>query len=237
MTNHELLDKEENGKKISPVLPGHVKNFLIDIDGTICDDIPNEEPWRMSKAEVYPEALETINKWHNRAAAITTGSTTTSCARHVTTGSSPISWRNRRSFKSSNPKPTPMKKSLLLLFPVCLFLFSFAEKEPVLTVKITPLQDTILPGFDNMMEVFSDGVSITNIGYSMKFDGATMGPSFVRRGLYKVETFERKAQDVAVFTMMKDGKEVLRKEFIVPVMTPELKARATAAIEAAKTQK
>ena len=37
-----------DGEKISPVLPEDVKNYLIDIDGTICDDIPNEEPQRLS---------------------------------------------------------------------------------------------------------------------------------------------------------------------------------------------
>jgi len=37
----------EKGEAISPVLHEGVKNFLIDIDGTICDDVPNEEPERM----------------------------------------------------------------------------------------------------------------------------------------------------------------------------------------------
>ncbi len=37
----------EKGETLSPLLPAEVKNFLIDIDGTICDDIPNEEPERM----------------------------------------------------------------------------------------------------------------------------------------------------------------------------------------------
>ena len=36
-------------------------NYLIDIDGTICDDIPNEEPERMSTAKLFPDALETLN--------------------------------------------------------------------------------------------------------------------------------------------------------------------------------
>ena len=40
-------------------------NYLIDIDGTICDDIPNEEPERMATAKVYPDALETLNKWYD----------------------------------------------------------------------------------------------------------------------------------------------------------------------------
>ena len=50
----DLLDAQEDGKRISPVLPAHVKNFLIDIDGTIGEDIPNEEPERMEDAGVYP---------------------------------------------------------------------------------------------------------------------------------------------------------------------------------------
>ena len=36
-----LQEKLEDGEHISPVLPEGVKNYLIDIDGTICDDIPN----------------------------------------------------------------------------------------------------------------------------------------------------------------------------------------------------
>ena len=68
--NSEDLDKQlvaasENGHTISPILPEGVKNYLIDIDGTICDDIPNEEPERMLTAEVYPDALITLNKWYD----------------------------------------------------------------------------------------------------------------------------------------------------------------------------
>ncbi|NQX85347.1 MAG: phosphoheptose isomerase [Flavobacteriaceae bacterium] len=62
--HHLLQEKLENGEKISPVLPGGVKNYLIDIDGTIGEDIPNEEPERMLTAEVYPDALKTCNKWY-----------------------------------------------------------------------------------------------------------------------------------------------------------------------------
>ena len=46
-----LEDKIVDGQLISPVLPEHIKNYMIDIDGTICDDIPNEEPERMATAE------------------------------------------------------------------------------------------------------------------------------------------------------------------------------------------
>lgn len=59
---NELKDKE--GNLLSPTLVEGIKNYLIDIDGTICDDIPNEEPERMLTAEVYPDALITLNKWY-----------------------------------------------------------------------------------------------------------------------------------------------------------------------------
>jgi uncharacterized HAD superfamily protein len=65
----ELMD--EDGNLISPVLPEHIKNYLIDIDGTICDDIPNEEPQRMLTAKPYPDALEILNKWYDEGNVIT----------------------------------------------------------------------------------------------------------------------------------------------------------------------
>jgi uncharacterized HAD superfamily protein len=66
-----LIAIEEDGQQISPKLPDAVKNFMIDIDGTICDDIPNEEPERMLTAELYPDALVTINKWYDEGHVIT----------------------------------------------------------------------------------------------------------------------------------------------------------------------
>lgn len=62
---------DSTGKKISPVLDKNVKNYLIDIDGTITDDIPNEEPERMLTCEPYPDALETLNKWYDEGHIIT----------------------------------------------------------------------------------------------------------------------------------------------------------------------
>ena len=59
---NKLVEKKVDGEYISPVLPDDIKNYLIDIDGTICDDIPNEEPERMATAALYPDALETLNK-------------------------------------------------------------------------------------------------------------------------------------------------------------------------------
>ena len=66
-----LEEKIENGERVSPILPENVKNYLIDIDGTICDDIPNEEPESMLTAELYPDALETLNKWYDEGHIIT----------------------------------------------------------------------------------------------------------------------------------------------------------------------
>ena len=60
MTNIKLLNKVEKGKNISPVLPKKIKNYLIDIDGTICDDIPNEQPDRMEKQNFILKLLKLL---------------------------------------------------------------------------------------------------------------------------------------------------------------------------------
>ena len=39
--------------------------WLIDIDGTVCEDIPNEEPERMATAECFDGVVEQINKWYD----------------------------------------------------------------------------------------------------------------------------------------------------------------------------
>src|ERR1700741_5666828 len=80
----QLTSKEENGQQVSPVLPAHVKNYLIDIDGTICDDIPNEQPERMVDAAVYPDALETLNNWYKEGHIITFFTLRTEAPRKVT---------------------------------------------------------------------------------------------------------------------------------------------------------
>ena len=67
----KLVEKIVDGEHISPVLPDEIKNYLIDIDGTICDDIPNEEPERMATAKLYPDALVILNKWYEEGHYIT----------------------------------------------------------------------------------------------------------------------------------------------------------------------
>jgi uncharacterized HAD superfamily protein len=47
------------------------KVFLIDIDGTICDDIPNEDSHLYPSAEIFPDALRIINKWYDEGDVIT----------------------------------------------------------------------------------------------------------------------------------------------------------------------
>lgn len=61
----------EDGKPISPKLPKRIKNYMIDIDGTITEDVPNEEPERMATCKPFPDALKTLNKWHEEGHIIT----------------------------------------------------------------------------------------------------------------------------------------------------------------------
>ena len=84
----------EKGETVSPVLPEGVKNFLVDIDGTVCDDVPNEEPERMSTVLPYPDALEMVNKWYDEGHLITFFTSRTSDTRDITT-----EWLDRHGFK------------------------------------------------------------------------------------------------------------------------------------------
>jgi len=76
--------KDEQGRKASPILREGVKNYLIDIDGTITDDIPNEEPERMVTCLPYPDALATLNSWFDEGHIITFFTSRTEEHREVT---------------------------------------------------------------------------------------------------------------------------------------------------------
>ena len=39
------------------------KVYLIDIDGTVCDDIPNETPELFATAKPFPDALAILSEW------------------------------------------------------------------------------------------------------------------------------------------------------------------------------
>ncbi|MFN9689562.1 MAG: phosphoheptose isomerase [Bacteroidota bacterium] len=84
----------EKGEALSPLLPEHVKNFLIDIDGTVCDDIPNEEPERMISVMPFPDALKIINKWFEEGHSIYFFTSRTEEHRAVTEV-----WLNKNGFK------------------------------------------------------------------------------------------------------------------------------------------
>jgi hypothetical protein len=89
-----LQDKVEKGEHISPVLPQDVKNYLIDIDGTITDDVPNEEPERMATCEPFPDALVTLNKWYDQGHMICFFTSRTEAHREVTE-----TWLKKHGFK------------------------------------------------------------------------------------------------------------------------------------------
>lgn len=88
----EILD--EKGDKISPVLDESIKNFMIDIDGTICDDIPNEEPERMGTCLPYVDALKMLNQWYDEGHIITFFTSRTEEHRDVTE-----TWLDKHGFK------------------------------------------------------------------------------------------------------------------------------------------
>jgi hypothetical protein len=85
MKDQKLQDlKDEEGNLISPILNEETKNYLIDIDGTITEDVPNEEPERMATCLPFPDALETLNKWYDEGHVITFFTSRTEAHRKVT---------------------------------------------------------------------------------------------------------------------------------------------------------
>ena len=53
--SHKILE--------SPILSPEIKNYSIDIDGTICGNILYEESWRIKNTNAYSDELKTIKKW------------------------------------------------------------------------------------------------------------------------------------------------------------------------------
>jgi len=84
----------EKGEAVSPLLPEEIKNFLIDIDGTICDDVPNEEAERMATVLPYPDALKILNKWYEEGHIIFFFTSRTEAHREVTE-----TWLKKHKFK------------------------------------------------------------------------------------------------------------------------------------------
>jgi len=67
----DLVQQEINMETVSPTLPEGIKNYLIDIDGTITDDVPNEEPERMVSCLPYEGSIDMINEWYDNGHIIT----------------------------------------------------------------------------------------------------------------------------------------------------------------------
>lgn len=76
------------------MLPEGVKNFLVDIDGTVCDDVPNEEPERMGTVLPYPDALRILNKWYDEGHVVTFFTSRTEEHREITE-----QWLKKHGFK------------------------------------------------------------------------------------------------------------------------------------------
>lgn len=85
--------RDAEGRAASPQLPEGVKNYLIDIDGTVTEDVPNEEPGRMATVEPYEGAVETLNRWAAEGHIITFFTSRTEAHREVTEA-----WLNRWGF-------------------------------------------------------------------------------------------------------------------------------------------
>ena len=85
---------DEQGNPLSPILPAGKKNFLIDIDGTITKDVPNEQPERMVTSEPYPDALQTINQWYEEGHFIYFFTSRTESLREITE-----TWLKKHGFK------------------------------------------------------------------------------------------------------------------------------------------
>lgn len=89
-----LKERLEEESHVSPVLPKGIKNYLIDIDGTITEDVPNEEPERMATCKPFPDALSTLNKWYEEGHIICFFTSRTEAHRQITED-----WLNKHHFK------------------------------------------------------------------------------------------------------------------------------------------
>ncbi len=85
---------DSKGIKLSPVLDYKIKNFLIDIDGTVCEDVPNEEPDRMSIVIPFEGAVDYINQLFDEGHVVTFFTSRTPNLSTITE-----EWLNRWGFK------------------------------------------------------------------------------------------------------------------------------------------
>ena len=93
----EAMDSVQQETNISPVLPENIKNYLIDIDGTITDDVPNEDPERMKVVKPYDGSVELIKEWFDEGHIITFFTSRGSELREITE-----TWLKDNEFKYHN---------------------------------------------------------------------------------------------------------------------------------------
>lgn len=91
------MDLGQQEFNVSPVLDKSIKNYLIDIDGTITDDIPNEEPERMLTCLPYENSVCMINSWYDEGHIITFFTSRTNEHEIVTK-----QWLDKHGFKYHN---------------------------------------------------------------------------------------------------------------------------------------
>ena len=70
------------------------KNYIIDIDGVICENVLNEEPGRMKVAKEIPGARDTINRWYNQGHTVCFFTSRTDNHKTITEN-----WLHRHRFK------------------------------------------------------------------------------------------------------------------------------------------
>tara|TARA_R100000008_G_C3574127_1_gene164092 strand:+ start:1093 stop:1407 length:315 start_codon:yes stop_codon:yes gene_type:complete len=72
-------------------------NYLIDIDGTITDDVPNEEPERMETCLPYEGSVDQINQWYDEGHTITFFTSRTDAHKEITE-----TWLEKHGYKYHN---------------------------------------------------------------------------------------------------------------------------------------
>ena len=70
------------------------KNIMIDIDGTVSEDIPNEEAYRFADAIILDNSVENVNNLYNKGHIITFFTARKEIHREVTE-----EWLNKHGFK------------------------------------------------------------------------------------------------------------------------------------------
>lgn len=71
-----------------------MENWLVDIDGTVCEDIPNEEEHRFEFAEVLDGAVEWVNSLYDAGHTVVFFTSRLECHREVTE-----MWLYRKGFR------------------------------------------------------------------------------------------------------------------------------------------